>query len=372
MSGGLRVAMLTPAFWPEVRRGTERMVHELASGLRERGHQPVVVTSHPGPPGRGEEEGVPVLRVPRPPQGRLRRRALEDYLTHVPLSYAALRAVRPAVAHAWFTTDAIAAGRYGRITGRPVVHSYMGIPDHGGLMWKRRRLQITLKAMKDADVTVALSRHAASEFKRWLGYDAPVIPPPVDVETFRPAGARSEHPVAVCAAVMDEADGRKRVGLLVRAWPRVRREHPTARLLLNRPASRQLAEATADVAGGIEIVTMDDRHELAGLYASAWASVLPSRNEAFGLVLAEAMACGTPGVGSDRDGIPEVIDSPAVGRLFDGEDERALARAILEAFELAGEPATVEACRARAVRLSRQTCTAAYEELYRQLLERRS
>lgn len=371
MTDSMRVAMLTPAFWPEVRRGTERMVHELSLGLIERGHAPRVITSHPGGLERATENGVPVLRVPRPPDGRLRRRRLEDYLTHVPLSYAVLRATRPDIAHAWFTTDALAAARYRRVSGRPAVHSYMGIPDHAGLHWKRKRLEITLRAIERTDVTVALSKHVASEFRRWLGYDAPVIPPPVDTDTFRPQGERTAEPTAVCAAALDEADGRKRVGLLIRAWPLVRREHPGARLLLNRPRSAT-GEAAVAATDGVEVVDLDDRDELARTYASAWASVLPSRDEAFGLVLAEAMACGTPGVGSNLGGIPEVIESPAVGRLFDGEDEHALARAIVETFELAQDPATADACRARALKLSRQTCVEAYEQLYRELSARRA
>ncbi|MEA2495155.1 MAG: hypothetical protein QOJ29_3066, partial [Thermoleophilaceae bacterium] len=159
MSDSLSVGMLTPAFWPEVRRGTERMVHEVARGLLARGHRPRVITSHPGLPETGVEEGVPVLRLPRPPEGRLRRREFEDYMTHVPLSYAALRATNPDIAHAWFTTDALAAARYRRVSGRPAVHSYMGIPDHAGLMWKRKRLEITLRAVRETDVTVALSSY---------------------------------------------------------------------------------------------------------------------------------------------------------------------------------------------------------------------
>lgn len=369
MSAGLRVAMLTPAFWPEVRRGTERMVHELSLGLLARGHRPLVVTAHPGRPARGVEEGVAILRLPRPPQGRLQRRGFEDFLTHVPLSYAALRCVRPDVAHAWFPTDALAAVRYGRATGRPVVHSYMGVPDHRGLMWRRRRLAITRRALAGADVTVALSRHAAHEFRRSFGYEAPVIGPPVDVEHFRPRGERTPEPTAICAAVMDEVAGRKRVDLLLEAWPLVRRQRPAARLLLNRPRTRDLARGAADPALGVEIVDMDDRDELARLYAASWVSVLPSWGEAFGLVLAEAMACGTPAVGTNQGGIPEVVDAPQVGRLFDGDRPEPLARAILEAFELAQDPATVEACRARALRLSREACTEAYERLYRELLD---
>ena len=365
---GLSVAMLTPAFWPEVRRGTERMVHEVSRGLIALGHSPRVVTSHRGLPGTGEEEGVPVLRVPRPPDGQLRRRFMEDHTTHVPFSYLALRAGGYDVAHAWFTTDGAAAARWRRETGRPAVHSYMGIPDHTGLMWRRRRAQYTVRAIAETYATVALGEYAAEQFRHWLGHDPWIINPPVDTETFRPGPERTEAPTIVCAAAVEEP--RKRVDLLIRAMPLVRKEHPKAQLLVNRPRDPHLAAATEDVATGVILADMDDRTELGRLYASAWVSALPSHSEAFGLVLAEAMACGTPAVGAAAGGIPEVIESDAVGRTFEGDDEQAVARALLEAFELARDPATPEACRARALKLSRERIAEQYEALYRELLAR--
>ena len=354
-----RVAMLTPVWWPEVRRGTERMVYELSTGLAREGHRPRIITSHTGGFRRGVEDGLPVVRVPRPPDGRLRRRHLEDHMTHLPFAYAALRAEPTDVAHAWFTTDALAAARWSRRTGRPSVYSYMGVPDHVGLMWRRRRLGLTLRALRGCSATVALSQHAAAEFRRWLGAEVPVIQPPVDTATFRPGPDREAEPTVICAAAVGEA--RKRVDMLVEAFAHVRRDHPGARLLLSRPGDAS-GEAHA-AQPGVELVDMDDRARLAALYARAWVSALPSFGEAFGLVLAEAMACGTPGVGSNRDGIREVIDRPEVGRLFDG-GPRELADALLEAIELARDPATAHACRARALELSVERCVAAYERLY--------
>ncbi len=57
VTDGLRVAMLAPVFWPEVRRGGERMIHELSRGLMGRGHAPTVITGHKGLPSRGLETG---------------------------------------------------------------------------------------------------------------------------------------------------------------------------------------------------------------------------------------------------------------------------------------------------------------------------
>jgi glycosyltransferase involved in cell wall biosynthesis len=357
--------MLTPVFWPEVRRGGERMIHELSAGLIARGHAPTVITGHAGRFARGAEDGVPVVRVPRGPEARLRRREVEDHLTHLPASYAALRLGTYDIAHGWYAADALVAARWRARTGRPVVHSYLGIPDHHGLMLKRRRLEITLRAVAGSDVTVSLSHHVAAEFRRWLGLETPVIQPPVDVDRFVPGPPRTEDPTIICAAAV--AVPGKRVPLLVRAFARVRREHPRARLLINRPRDPSLAQSLADPDAGVELVDLDERGELARRYAESWVSVLPSVGEAFGLVLAEALACGTPGVGTAVGGIPEVLDRPEVGRVFSGgEDE--LARAVLEAIELARDPATASACRARALELSTDECTRRYEQLYRELL----
>lgn len=56
-----------------------------------------------------------------------------------------------------------------------------------------------------------------------------------------------------------------------------------------------------------------DRKTLAQVYASADVFVLPSRHETFGLVLLEAMACGTPAAAYPVDGPMEVLGQPAQG-----------------------------------------------------------
>ncbi len=59
--------------------------------------------------------------------------------------------------------------------------------------------------------------------------------------------------------------------------------------------------------------------------------VCPSRwQEAFGLVIAEAMACGVPVIGSNRGGIPEVISNRETGFLFPAGDVDAMCQCITE------------------------------------------
>ncbi|MDQ6776646.1 MAG: glycosyltransferase, partial [Actinomycetota bacterium] len=148
----------------------------------------------------------------------------------------------------------------------------------------------------------------------------------------------------------------------------VRRERPDAELVLSRPRDLD-AVRRAGVrvdAPGVRWVDLDDRATLARAYGEAWVSALPSQHEAFGLVLAEAMACGTPAVGYEDGAIPEVIDRPGVGLLFDRLDPAALAQTLLEAIDLSQLPDTAELCRARAEELSVERCVESYLKLYRQ------
>jgi starch synthase len=64
--------------------------------------------------------------------------------------------------------------------------------------------------------------------------------------------------------------------------------------------------------------------------------LLPSVGEAFGLVLAEAMACGVPIVGSRSGSLPEVVDEGRTGLLATPLDSNSFADAI---ERLAKDPA---------------------------------
>ena len=61
--------------------------------------------------------------------------------------------------------------------------------------------------------------------------------------------------------------------------------------------------------------------------------VMPSRYEPFGLVAAEAMACGTRLVVSRAGALPEVVEQGKYARLVENEDPKDLARGIRESLE---------------------------------------
>ena len=87
------------------------------------------------------------------------------------------------------------------------------------------------------------------------------------------------------------------------------------------------------------------RDELAQVYASADVFTFPSRNETFGLVMLEAMACGTPVAAYPVDGPLEVL-RPTGGDLTQrkgGVLHEDLAYASLEALKIPRDQARVQA-----------------------------
>ena len=72
---------------------------------------------------------------------------------------------------------------------------------------------------------------------------------------------------------------------------------------------------------------------LADHYRAADVVVVPSRSESFGLVAAEAQACGIPVVASNAGGLPYVVDASESGLLVDGNDPVAFAAAIRAILE---------------------------------------
>jgi glycosyltransferase involved in cell wall biosynthesis len=68
--------------------------------------------------------------------------------------------------------------------------------------------------------------------------------------------------------------------------------------------------------------------QLVDLYNIADVSTVPSRTEPFGLVAIEALACGTPVVGTNQGGLPDFLIKE-VGTLVPVDDDLALADAII-------------------------------------------
>ena len=95
----------------------------------------------------------------------------------------------------------------------------------------------------------------------------------------------------------------------------------------------------------------------------ARALLMPVRwEEPFGLVMIEAMLCGTPVIAFPRGAAPEIIDEGITGFLVESEDEMAAVLARLIDFDRV-------ACRRRAqLRFSSSRMVRDYERVYARAL----
>ncbi len=179
-----RIAFLHPTYWPEVRRGSERLIHDLAAGLAGRGHEITLITSHPGSPSSAEEDGFRVVRNWRPPYMRPLR-WYEDHVAEVPATAFRLWRGDFDIAHAFFPADAWAAMQARRrLGGPPFVFTIHGIPVRQYLVERRYRLEMQLDLVKEAAATTVLSEAAAEGVRRYLLAEPQVVPGGVVCDDF--------------------------------------------------------------------------------------------------------------------------------------------------------------------------------------------
>jgi glycosyltransferase involved in cell wall biosynthesis len=358
----MRIALLQPSYWPEIRRGSERVVHDLGVQLAARGHEVSVITSHPGPTSVRLEEGVEVIRNRRAPRISPMR-WYEDHLESCPAMAWRLRRGAYDVAHAFVPSYAWAAVQMRRLGGPPVIFSFHGIPERRYLVDRRYRIEMLRNAVQGATACTVLSEAAAEAFRRYLLCEPVVLPAGFFAKDFEHESEvdRAPIPTLFCAAGID--DPRKRGPLMLAAFSSLRERRPELELALLKPSGTHTPELPS-LPDGARWCEGDVFADIVRAYSSAWVSVLASVGEALGLVTIESLAAGTPVVAARSGAGPMVVNDPAIGRLFEPDDEADLVRALDEALELASAPGTRDACRARAAEFEWGGLIGGYEELY--------
>ena len=210
---------------------------------------------------------------------------------------------------------------------------------------------LTREAVSRCDRVTVVSRALA---RRAVEIGVPegmieVIPMGVDTTSFTPAARDAREPWIVFTGSLIP---RKGVRYLIEALPDVFRARPEYRLAIlgdgpDEPELRRLAE-TLGVADRVVFAGFLPQEAVRAWLQRARLFVLPSTEEGLGVVMLEAMACGTPVVASRVDGIPEAV-TEREGRLVPPADPAALAVAMIEALDDGGWEALSCAARERAV-----------------------
>ena len=293
-------------------------------------------------PGEGEVADrlraldVPTAIVPLP---RVRPWTLPGALAALLRMRALFVRERVTLVHAHGSRGALYAGLASRGLGVPLVW-------HVRVADRDPKLDPLLARL--AAAIVANSRAAAARVGRLREGAAKltVVPNGVDLARFAPGppdralrgrlGLAPDMPVVGYFGRLEHGKG---VDVLIDAGARLLGKFPpTAFLFVGDGPQREALVARA-AAAGLPACFAGHRGDVPALLRLCAVAVLPSRQEAFGRVLIEAMAAGVPVVASDVGGIPEVCVDGVTALLVPPEDPDALAVAI--ALTLTDEAATL-------------------------------
>ncbi|MGA9839403.1 MAG: glycosyltransferase family 4 protein [Thermoplasmata archaeon] len=349
----MKVAQLSTRY-PPGPGGVERHVAELAGRLGTLGHRVDVYSSdlyreYPMErlaPTVPREEGTPFGTVHRLPVWSLPGEFHYPFFRGMD---AALARDRPEVVHAhtYGTNHVAVARRHGRRTGTPFVltaHFHPIWSIYGG--WLRHRIRGFYDRRLAGPVVASAARVIVQtrEEERLLRALGLTLPP---VEIIPPGYSPLPAPTAGSAPFPDQyripgpyvlfvgrLASNKGLVELVQAFAVLARDAADVHLVIvGEDGGMRATVETRVRALGLEprvhlLGHVKDEGLLADAYRGARFTVLPSEYEAFGLVLLESLAQGTPVIASRVGGIPEVVEDTRSGLLVPPGDVPSLARAM--------------------------------------------
>ena len=197
-----------------------------------------------------------------------------------------------------------------------------------------------LAALRRANIILANSHFSAGELKKWKPELAqrvrgvPLCIDPARVSEWESTGLedRPREPIVLIVSRLNTAERGKGHNALIDAWPGVLAEHPEAKLWIvgdgdDRPRLEHKVEA-AGIAAAVRFTGPLDTAELHEAYSRASVYAMPSRQEGFGIVYAEAMWHELPCIGSNADAASEVIAHDETGLIIDYDDAEATGDAV--------------------------------------------
>jgi len=290
--------------------------------------------------------------------------------------------------HHWFS--GMAALPTARGWGAPHVQSFHSIAAQDGspLSAGERaespgRMNGESRLAQDSDAVVAISAAEAALVRERLG-GAPasihVVPPGVDTAMFNPAAPRGlgteqgSRPYVIVAARLQPLKG---LDLAIRAVAAIPESSRPDLLIAGAPSSDFFGyvDELRDLAGQVGLTDEvrflgpQSRAELARLFRSSRAVLVPSHSETYGLVALEGAASGVPVVAAAAGGLREAVVHGRTGLVLESRDPGIWATAIeriLTDQTLADRFSAV--AREHAVRLSWRRSAASLLAVYRRLL----
>jgi glycosyltransferase involved in cell wall biosynthesis len=383
----VRILVAIDQWFPDRQAGSARLAAASAAGLAARGHEVTVLAPKNGSVGESREAGVAVRRV-------LARNLLPQTLTDPVETWRHARDLPDdgfdvLLAHESTT----AVGLRGRAKRTPLVLMF-----HASAAREQRFLRSQLRpglrklstyalapplellerqAIAAADRILVLSDFSRSLLLEDHGLDSgriTTVPGLVDTERFAPGDGRSaarrrlglevDGPVLLTVRRLEPRMG---IDRLLRALPLLGREDVTLVVAGSGSLSGKLPRLAAELGIAERVLfigPVSDDARLADWYRAADLFVLPTTAyEGFGMATVEALASGTPVVGTAIGATPELLVPLDARLVAPTADPESLAKAIAEALDFATTQDFAARCRAQTEeRFGLANAVAAWEE----------
>lgn len=378
MTRPLRILAINQFFYPDSRGGVESVAYETLRRLAERGHSIDLVgqRTKPGTPDTEDLYGVTVHRY----GGTRRRRSFGGRTRDAMMASRAVierlleRDFDVVLPHHYFPYYS-----YLKVAGRKVVPEIMTF--HASY-WQELRLEgaerqigkpfeslffgtmakrTETACLRRADRIIVLSAFSREQLLSYYPFAADKvvkIPGGVDLKRFRPADDRGAvrrelglpegRPVLFTARRLVP-----RMGLsnLLEGFAQARSSYPAWLVVAGRGRlEEELASRAKElgIADDVRFVGFVEDDDLVKYYQAADLFVLPSLAfEGFGMVTLEALACGTPALGTPIGATPEILNPLAQQLVLDGPEPPAIRRGIQVMLEWLSNGTAAESLRAQ-------------------------
>lgn len=314
MSANKKIAIVSPVF-PPYRGGIGTVAYHQARVLRERGLDVAVLTP---------ETLKPIIKYGNAAWMPSLKKRLKDFDVVV-LQYPFFGGMKAVYS---------AKKKY---NFKLITNYNMDVVGSGikGLIFNYATKYFLPRIVKISDFVLASSEDYAvhSNLGKYWESNNPkfkIVPNGVDINRFAFSDAQRE-PIVLFVGGLDVAHYFKGVEYLIRAVPLVPGD---CKVIIAGKGElmdkyKKLAQDLG-VADKVEFVGGVSDEELVKLYQRASVTVLPSidQSEAFGIVLVESMACGTPVISSDLPGVHSVYENNISGFSVPVKDVKALAEKI--------------------------------------------
>ncbi|SMF34680.1 glycosyltransferase [Desulfovibrio gilichinskyi] len=162
-------------------------------------------------------------------------------------------------------------------------------------------------AFKKMDLIIANSQNVRNRIQRYLGVNALVIHPPVDVKKFKWLGQEDYY---LSTARLEKY---KRVDLIIDAFKKM----PSKKLVVTSGGSElENLKTLSNNAPNINFTGWTNEDKLKDLIGKAIATIYLPKDEDFGISPVESMAAGKPTIGAQEGGILETILDKKTGLLI--------------------------------------------------------